>query len=108
MTVIKVRADIALGPRARPRGGPRLSNKRESIFPAVFVTRMGVHELEQTSAVVTEGTRTGPIVNWERCRYHWSTPDRVIATVIDSNVYPSSGSRWEITATPTAAAASSR
>ena len=52
------------------------------------------------SADVTEGTRAGPIVNWERCRYDRSTPGRVIATVTDSNVYASPGSEWEIRATP--------
>ena len=59
-----------------------------------------------TSADVTEGTRAGPIVNWERCQYDWSTPGRVIATVTDSNVYATPASKWEITATPNEAGGS--
>jgi hypothetical protein len=38
---------------------------------------------------------------WERCRYDWSEPGRVTATVVDSNVYGFPGSSWEITATAT-------
>jgi hypothetical protein len=48
---------------------------------------------------VTEGTRSGPIVNWERCDYDWSQPGLVVADVTDSNIYKPDGSRWEITAT---------
>ncbi len=57
------------------------SDQREDVFPAVSDQAEDVHEMGQTSADVTEGTRAGPIVNWERCRYDWSTPGRVIATV---------------------------
>jgi hypothetical protein len=52
---------------------------------------------------VTEGTRAGPIVNWERCRYEWSTPGSVKALVTDSNVYDPAASYWEIKATPNGA-----
>ena len=47
---------------------------------------------------MTEGTRVGPLVLWERCDYDWSQPDRVIATVTDSNIYATPGSSWTITA----------
>jgi hypothetical protein len=62
---------------------------------------MTVHEIGDTWADVTEGTRAGPIVNWERCRYDWSQPGSVRATVIDSNVYAFPGSSWELRATET-------
>jgi hypothetical protein len=98
MTVIKVEADSTLPPECLLHAAHDFSDRRESTFPAVSVNRMSVHEMGQLSADVTEGTRAGPIVNWERCRYDWSTLGRVIAT--DSNVYASPGSKWEITATP--------
>ena len=81
-------------------GARDFSERREDIFPAVSVQRLTVHALGDTWADVTEGTRAGPIVNWERCRYDWSTPGSVTGTVTDSNVYalPSS---WKIAATPT-------
>jgi hypothetical protein len=100
MTVIKVEAESSLPPERVLHAAYDFSDRRESVFPAVSVKRMNVHELGQTGADVTEGTRAGPVVNWERCRYDWSTPGRVIATVIDSNVYANPGSKWEITATP--------
>ena len=100
MTVIKVEAESTLPPDRVLHAAHDFSDQRESVFPAVSIKRMQVHEMGQTSADVTEGTRAGPIVNWERCRYDWSTPGRVIATVTDSNVYAMPGSKWEITATP--------
>jgi hypothetical protein len=57
-----------------------------------------VHEIQPTSADVTEGTGTGIGMNWERCRYDWSQPGIVTATVTDSNVYASPGSSWELKA----------
>ncbi len=100
MTVINVAADSTLPPERVLHAAFDFSGRRESVFPAVTVKRTIVHELGQTSADVTEGTRAGPIVNRKRCRYDWDTPARVIATVTDSNVYASPGSKWEITATP--------
>ncbi|MGB0094840.1 MAG: hypothetical protein WBP81_20190 [Solirubrobacteraceae bacterium] len=99
MTVIRVEADSTLPPERVLHAAHDFSDQREDVFPAVSIKRMDVHEMGQTSADVTEGTRAGPIVNWERCRYDWSTPGRVIATVADSNVYATPGSKWEITAT---------
>ena len=75
------------------------SDRRADVFPAVSVERMTVHELGQTSADVTEGSSTGVGANWERCRYDWSQPGVVTATVTDSNVYAFPGSSWELEAT---------
>jgi hypothetical protein len=100
MTVINVATESTLSSERVLQAAFDFSDRRESVFPAVSVKRTIVHELGQTSADVTEGTRAGPIVNWERCRYDWSTPGRVIATVVDSNVYATPGSKWEITAVP--------
>jgi hypothetical protein len=76
------------------------SERRADVWPAVSVKHMKVHEVERTSADVTEGTRVGPIVNWERCRYDWSQPGSVVATVTNSNIYALPGSSWEIRAVP--------
>ena len=65
------------------------------------VPRLTVHDRGDTWADVTEGTRAGPVVNWERCRYDWSQPGSVTAPVTDSNVYAFPASSWQIKATPT-------
>ena len=45
------------------------SDRRERIWRAVSIKRTQIHARDTTWADVTEGTRAGPIVNWERCRY---------------------------------------
>jgi hypothetical protein len=80
------------------------SPRRYSVFPAVSAKHTTVHAVAETSADVTEGTRVGPLVIWERCDYDWSQPGRVIATVTDSNVYATPGSSWTITAEAAAGA----
>jgi hypothetical protein len=77
------------------------SDLRATVFPAVSARHMTVHALGDVTADVTEGTRVGPFVVWERCRYDWSTPGRVTATVTDSNIYGFPGSSWEIAAVST-------
>jgi len=75
------------------------SERRAEIFPAVSLEYFEVHELGDKWADVTEGTRAGVGINWERCLYDWSQPGSVIATVTDSNVYGVPGSSWELRAT---------
>ena len=77
------------------------TERRALIWPAVSVDRLTLHEIGENWADVTEGTRVGPIVNWERCRYDWSNRGCVTATVTDSNVYSFPGSRWELSAAST-------
>ena len=76
------------------------SARRADVFPAVRVPHMTVHALGAASADVTEGTPVGIGANWERCRYDWSQPGVVTATVTESNVYAVPGSVWEIRAVP--------
>ncbi len=76
------------------------SERRTKVFTAVQKKYLVLHEIGPTFADVTEGTRAGPIVNWERCRYDWSKPGSVTATVTDSNIYAIPGSSWELKATP--------
>jgi len=100
MTTIHVVADSPL-PAARVLEAARdFSDLRAEIWPAVSLEYMEVHELGDTSADVTEGTKAGVGVNWERCRYDWSLPGSVIATVTASNVYAVPGSSWQLRATP--------
>jgi hypothetical protein len=100
MTTIHVVADSPL-PAARVLEAARdFSELRAEIWPAVSPEYMEVHELGDISADVTEGTKAGIGVNWERCRYDWSLPGSVVATVTDSNVYAVPGSSWQLRATP--------
>lgn len=101
MTTITVVADSALPPEQVLEAAHDFGKRRADIFPAVETERLEVHDLEGSTADVTEGTGIGPFgANWERCRYDWSRPETVTATVTDSNVYAFPGSSWEITAKP--------
>ena len=71
---------------------------RSKIFDAVQPKYFILHSQAADRADVTEGTRAGPIVNWERCDYDWSQPGKVVATVKDTNIYAIPGSVWEVTA----------
>ena len=101
MPTIRVVLHSSLAPERVLQAAYDFSERRAEIWPAVSVPRLTVHDRGDTWADVTEGTRAGPIVNWERCRYDWSQPGFVTATVTDSNVYAFPASSWEITATPT-------
>ena len=75
-------------------------SRRVQVWPAVRTEHLTIHEISGTSADVTEGTPAGIGINWERCRYDWSEPGQVTATVTDSSVYSHPGSSWRLTATP--------
>jgi polyketide cyclase/dehydrase/lipid transport protein len=96
---VRVVVETSVPPERVLEAAHDFSERREEIFPAVSTGRLEVHELGETFADVTEGTRAGPIVNWERCRYDWSQPGVVTAPVVDSNVYDPAASSWEIRAT---------
>jgi polyketide cyclase/dehydrase/lipid transport protein len=100
---IRVVADTRVPPDRVLLAARDFSDRRAEIFPAVSVPKLEVHEQDEASADVTEGTRAGIGDNWERCDYDWSRPGSVTATVKDSNVYAVPGSSWEIKATPNAA-----
>ena len=100
MQTIRVVLHSSLAPERVLQAAYDFSERRAEVWPAVSVPRLTVHDRGDTWADVTEGTRAGPVVNWERCRYDWSQPGFVTATVTDSNVYAFPASSWEITATP--------
>jgi hypothetical protein len=95
VTTIHVTTSSQLAPDVVLAAGHDFSARRADVFPAVSIDR-----LEPGSADVTEGTPAGIGVNWERCRYDWTAPDVVIATVLDSNVYEPGSSRWELRVAP--------
>ena len=101
MLTIHVVLESPLAPERVLQAAYDFSERRADIWPAVSVPRLSVHDRGDTWADVTEGTRAGPVVNWERCRYDWSQPGLVTAPVTDSNVYAFPASSWEIKATPT-------
>lgn len=96
---IPVVLETPLPPERVLQAANDFSERRAQVFPAVSVEGLEVHEVEGSSADVTEGTPVRPFgVNWERCRYDWSQPGSVTAAVTESNVYEPAGSRWEIKA----------
>ena len=101
MPTIRVVLQSSLAPERVLQAAYDFSERRAEVWPAVSVPRLTVHDRGDTWADVTEGTRAGPVVNWERCRYDWSQPGSVTAPVTDSNVYAFPASSWEIKATPT-------
>ena len=102
MSTIHVVADSPLPAAGVLDAAHDFSGRRAEFFPAVTVEQLRVHERGDTWADVTEGTSTGIGSNWERCRYDWSQPGSVKATVTHSNVYAVLGSSWELRATATA------
>ena len=100
MTTIRIATECALRPERVLRAAYDFGPQRIQVWPAVRAEHLIVHELGETTADATEGTPAGIGINWERCRYDWSAPGRVTATVTDSNVYAHPGSSWQLTATP--------
>ena len=100
-TTIPVVEDTTVPPESVIQAAHEFSERRAKVFPAVSLRHMTVHSVGETTADVTEGTRLGPFVVWERCTYDWSQPGVVTATVSDSNVYGIPGSKWELAATGT-------
>jgi hypothetical protein len=73
------------------------SEGRARIWPNVKQGHFEVHDAGDAYADVTE--ELWPTGIWERCRYDWSRPGTVTATVLDANAL-APGSTWELTATP--------
>jgi len=102
MPTIRIVTESSLQPDQVLAAARDFSARRCEIFPAVQPKYFTVHSSGEHSADVTEGTRSGPMYNWERCDYQWSEPGTVFADVTDSNVYDPDGSWWKLTAAPVA------
>lgn len=79
--------------------GTDFSARRAEIWPNVTTRKLEVHERGETYVDVTEGGTSIARFFWERCRYDWSRPGGVKATVIDSNVI-AAGSTFELRVAP--------
>src|SRR5262245_46284016 len=102
MPTVRIVRESPLQPERVLAAARDFTARRCEIFPAVQAKHFEVHSTGEDAADVTEGTRSGPLFNWERCDYDWSKPNSVLADVTDSNIYNPEGSWWQLTATPTA------
>jgi hypothetical protein len=93
-----VSAESSASPEQVLAAARDFSAHRAQIWPNVEAKRLEVHERGDTWAEVTEGTMVLGVF-WERCRYEWSEPTQVTATVIESNVFKP-GSSWQLQASP--------
>jgi Polyketide cyclase / dehydrase and lipid transport len=99
MVEIRFEVETALSPQRVRAGATDFSERRPQIWSGIDPEHFRVHALGDGTAEVTEGGREfGGI--WAREHYDWSDPDRVVARVLDSNIFRS-GSRWELLVRPT-------
>lgn len=61
------------------------SPRRPDLWPSLDPDAYEVYEHGETSAVIREGSRMGPVRIWARERYDWSRPDTISWTVEESN-----------------------
>jgi hypothetical protein len=95
---VAVSAETSASPEQILAAGYDFTERRPQIWRNVSANRLEVHEHGATWADVTEGTMIVGVF-WERCRYDWSEPGTVVATVRDSNVFQP-GSAFELRAIP--------
>jgi hypothetical protein len=74
------------------------SDNREKYWGNSQNGYLKVHELGDTWADVTEGSKAGGGI-WQRYRYDWSKPNEVHLEVLESNAF-GKGSFWHYTLTP--------
>ena len=78
------------------------SPRRAELWRDVYEEHLTVHDNSETWAEVTEGN-PWPVVGlvWERLRYDWSDPNRVVLTTTDSNLWGgASGHTYTFTRKP--------
>jgi hypothetical protein len=91
MPVVNVEVRSPLPPEEVLRVITDFSERRAEAWPGVDLDRLGVHEVGENFADVTEGNAT----TWERERYEWdASAGTVTAKTVDSNVW-AEGSRWD-------------
>jgi uncharacterized protein YndB with AHSA1/START domain len=104
MVEVRFEVETPMPPERVFSAATDFSERRPEIWSGIDPKRYRVHALGEGSAEVTEGGREfGGI--WARERYDWSSPDKVIARVLDSNVFRP-GSRWELRVRPAPAGGS--
>src|SRR5918911_4838984 len=101
MVEVRFELETPLSPERVLAAATDFSERRPEIWSGIEPKRYQIHALGESSAEVTEGGREfGGI--WARELYDWSSPGRVTAQVLDSNVFRP-GSRWELRVRPTPA-----
>jgi hypothetical protein len=99
MVEIRFQVDTPLSPQQVRAAATDFSKRRPQIWSGIDPKHFTVHALGDRTAEVTEGGHEfGGI--WAREHYDWSDPDRVVARVLDSNIFRP-GSRWELRVRPT-------
>jgi hypothetical protein len=98
MLRISVSAVTSASPEQVLGAASDFSEQRAKVWPNVKAKHLEVHDSGAEFAEVTEGIWIIGLF-WERCRYEWSQPGSVKATVLDSNVLEP-GSTWELRAVP--------
>jgi hypothetical protein len=83
MSTIHLRQHTTLTPEQYIAGLTDFGPGRSKVFSNSADDYLKVHRLGATDADVTEGS--GGV--WERLRYDWSDPDRVVLNTTDSNVW---------------------
>jgi hypothetical protein len=97
MSSIRLKQTTTLTPDQYIAGLTDFGPGREKVFNNSADDYLKVHHVGPTEADVTEGS--GGV--WERLRYDWSNPDRVVLSTIDSNVWGgSSGYTYTFTPSP--------
>jgi hypothetical protein len=96
-TEIHLHQTTTLTPEQYVAGLTDFGPGRSKLFANSADEYLVVHQLGRSEADVTEGS--GGI--WERLRYDWSDPDRVVLTTTDSNVWGgASGHTYTFTRRP--------
>ena len=97
MSKIHIHQTMSLTPEQYIAGLTDFSAGRAEVFSKSADDYLKVHSVSSTEADVTEGS--GGV--WERLRYDWSNPDRVVLETTDSNVWGgSSGYTYAFTRLP--------
>ena len=97
MATIRVQTTTTSTPEQFVAGLTDFGPGRAKLFPNSADDRLVVHDRGPTHADVTEGSHG----IWERLRYDWSDPNRVVLTTTDSNVWGGrSGHTYTLTRLP--------
>lgn len=97
MSTIHLHRTTTLTPAQYVSGLTDFGPGRSKLFGNSADTYLKVHWRGRTHAGVTEGSAG----IWERLHYDWSSPDRVVLTTIDSNVWSGqSGHTYSFTRKP--------
>ena len=83
MATIHIKTTTTATPEQFVAGLTDFGPNRSKIFGRSAADYLKVHDLGTTDADVTEGSSG----IWERLRYDWSDPNRVVMTTTDSNIW---------------------